>query len=294
MELIPARRLLTPVSAAPEDFFLQNYNLNLYHGCSHGCIYCDSRSACYQLGRFDEVRAKENALALLQMELRAKKRPGVVSMGAMSDPYNPFEKELELTRGALRLFREYRFGAAYYTKSDLAKRDGDLMKEIGRHNGVRAVFSITCAGDEMSRRLEPGAPVSSKRFEAVASLRDKGIFTGVWINPVAPFLTDARENIISLLRLTKEAGGQFAVCFFGMTLRTGSREYFFQALDREFPGLKERYAKSFGNAYIIESPRAGELYQAFQKECARLGLMYRFSDINQAMMARIPAQLSFF
>lgn len=294
MEYVPARQLLTPTAKDDITFFYQDYNLNLYRGCSHGCIYCDSRSVCYQLKRFDTVRAKENALELLRSELRTKKSPGIVSMGSMSDPYNPFEQQMKLTQGALQLLKEFRFGVGYATKSDLAARDASLLKEISYHNGVRATFSITCAKDALCAKLEPNAPLTSKRFQAMAAISKEGLFTGTWLNPMVPFLTDDDDNLLDLLRMTKEAGGQYVVCFFGMSLRTGSREYFFQAIDRTFPGLRHQYTETFGNDYIITSPRADHLYAIFKAECKRLGLLYRFTDINQAMMANKSEQLSFF
>ncbi len=293
METVQARQLLTPLQAT-DDFFHSDYNLNLYRGCSHGCIYCDSRSVCYQLDRFDQVRVKADALSMLREELRLKRRTGLVSTGAMSDPYNPFEAEMEITRGAFMLLRQYGFGAGFTTKSALAARDADILHDIQRGAPVRACFSITCAQDDLSMKIEPASSPASKRFEALEALSRAGIFAGVWLNPVLPFITDTEENILAILRRTKECGGQFIVCHFGMTLRTGNREYFYQALDRDFPGIKARYAKAFGLDYMCPSPRARELGEVFYKECERLHLHCRFPDINKAMFARQSRQISMF
>ena len=293
METVQAKQLLTPLHATVH-FFHSDYNLNLYRGCSHGCVYCDSRSVCYQLDRFDQVRVKEDALSMLREELRRKRKPGLVSTGAMSDPYNPYEKDLEVTRGAFLLLKQYGFGAGFTTKSSLAARDAKVLFDIQHAAPVRACFSITCAEDSLSLTLEPGASPTSKRFEALETLSRAGVFTGVWLNPVLPFLTDTEENILSIVRRTKECGGQFIVCHFGMTLRTGNREYFYQALDRDFPGVKAKYAQAFGLDYMCPSLKANELEKVFLHECTRLNLAYRFPDINRAMFAKQSRQLSMF
>ncbi len=293
METVLAKQLLTPLHAS-DEFFHSDYNLNLYRGCSHGCIYCDSRSVCYQLDRFDQVRVKENALSLLREELRRKRKPGLVSTGAMSDPYNPYEEEHKYTRCAFLLLKQYGFGVGFTTKSSLASRDSDVLYDIQRTAPVRACFSITCSEDDLSLKLEPHASPTTKRFEALEALSRAGVFAGVWLNPVIPFLTDTAENILSIVRRTKECGGQFIVCHFGMTLRTGNREYFYQALDRDFPGIKEKYAGAFGLDYMCPSVIAKELEAAFVKECIRLNLNHRFPDINRAMFEKQSMQLSMF
>ncbi len=293
METVQAKQLLSPLKPS-DEFFHSDYNLNLYRGCSHGCVYCDSRSVCYQLDRFEQVRVKENALPMLREELQRKRKAGLVSTGAMSDPYNTFEKETLVTRGALLLLRQFGFGAGFTTKSDLAARDADVLADIQRFAPVRACLSITCMDDALCRKLEPYAAVTTQRFQALAALSGAGIFAGVWLNPVLPFLTDSERNILGIVRRTKECGGQFIVCHFGMTLRTGNREYFYQALDRDFPGVKAKYAKAFGLDYMCPSPRAGELKAAFVNECDRLKIPYRFPDINRAMFLRQAKQVSMF
>ena len=294
MEYAQAKQLLTPVHVGMDDFFYANWNMNLYRGCCHGCIYCDSRSLCYHLDRFDTVRPKENALALLESELRAKRKPGIITMGAMSDPYNPLEEELRLTRGALELIRRYGFGAVYTTKSALCARDADLLADVARRAPVRVQLTVTCADDSLCQRIEPDVSPSSERFAALHRLADAGIYAGVWLNPVLPFITDTEENILGVVRKAAEAGAKFVVCFFGMTLRSGNREYYFQALEREFPGVRAKYLATFGNAYECGSPDAAHLYEVFKQECTRLGLVWRFRDINAGMLQHQPRQLSLF
>jgi len=293
LETVKAKQLLTPL--APTDYFFHSdYNLNLYRGCSHGCIYCDSRSVCYQLDRFHEVRVKESALQILREELRCKRKSGLVSTGAMSDPYNPFEKNMEVTRGAFMLLRQFGFGAGFTTKSDLAARDTDVLADIQRSAPVRACFSITCMDDALCAKIEPYAAVTTRRFEALQAFSQAGIFAGVWLNPVLPFLTDNEQNILDIVRRTKECGGQFIVCHFGMTLRTGNREYFYQALDRDFPGIKIKYAQAFGLDYMCPSPREESLKAAFEEECVRLKIPFKFQDINRVMFSKQTEQLSLF
>ncbi|MDD6051254.1 MAG: radical SAM protein [Clostridiales bacterium] len=294
MEPLIAKHLLTPVKGSMEDFFYADWNMNLYRGCSHGCVYCDSRSVCYQIDHFETVRPKENALSLLEREMRSKRDTGVITMGSMSDPYNPLEEKLQLTRQALEMIRRYRFGAAFTTKSALCARDAALLSEVSRHAPVCARMTVTCADDALCRKLEPHVAVTSERFQAIRTLADHGVFTGVWLNPVLPFLTDDEANLRRIVQMTADNGGRFVVCFFGMTLRTGNREYFFDALERDFPGVREKYLCNYGNSYELVVPDAERRYDAFREECVRQHLHWRFSDINQEMFSRMPQQTSLF
>ncbi len=293
MEAIIAKHLLTPVHGSMTDFFYADWNMNLYRGCSHGCIYCDSRSACYQIPHFDTIHPKENALALLQGELSGKRQTGVITMGSMSDAYNPLEKDLLLTRDALELIRRHRFGVAYTTKSALCARDADLLADIACHAPVCARLTVTCADDDLCRRIEPRVSLTSERFAAMQTLAGHGIFTGVWLNPLLPFLTDTEDNIRRIVRMTADHGGRFVICFFGMTLRTGNREYYFSALERDFPGVREKYLHRYGNQYALTVPRAEALYDVFREECLRQHLHWRFKDINREMFSHMPMQTSF-
>lgn len=293
MESIQARHLLTPVKVTMDNFFWADWNMNLYRGCSHGCIYCDSRSVCYRIEDFSSVRPKANALSLLESELRSKRSSGVITMGAMSDPYNPLEESLLLTRGALQLMLRYGFGAAFTTKSALCARDAQLLSDVSRRAPVCARLTVTCADDELCRKLEPCVSPTSERFAAIRTLADAGVYTGVWLNPVLPYLTDTEDNIRRIVRMTAENGGRFVVCFFGMTLRTGNREYYFDALTRLYPGIREHYLKEYGNTYEIPCRKPDRLFDAFRDECTKQGLHWRFADINREMFARMPVQTSF-
>lgn len=293
MESITAKHLLTPVRPTMEDFFYADWNMNIYRGCSHGCIYCDSRSICYRIDHFDTVTPKSNALDLLDQELRSKRSSGVITMGSMSDPYNTAELNLCLTRKALDIIKRHRFGAAFTTKSALCARDADLLSDISKNAPVCARLTVTCADDDLCQRIEPYVSTSTERFAALHTLADHGVYPGVWLNPLLPFLTDNKDNIRRIVQKTADNGGRFVVCFFGMTLRTGNREYFFSALERDFPGIRDRYIKTYGNAYELTVPNAERLYDAFRNECIKRGVHWRFSDINREMFAHMPAQTSF-
>lgn len=290
------KRLLTPTRAGEAEFFRADWTLNLYRGCNHGCVYCDSRSVCYHMEDFGRVRVKRGCLAALESELRGKKRAGVVSMGAASDAYNALEGKLEVTRGALALLRRYGFGVVIPTKSELIARDADLLGEIARHGYACAVFSITTGDEALAGFLEPAAPAPERRFAAMAKLAVAGVVTGTWLNPMLPFLTDTEANVRDVLRRTADAGGRFAICHFGVTLREGDREYFYQALeaDPRFAGVKAKYVSAFGLSYICTSPEAQRLCEVFDEECDRLGLLRDFASVNQAAGAAQPVQTRLF
>jgi len=278
MKVIPAKTIVSGY-CEKSNWFGNNYNMNIYKGCCHGCIYCDSRSDCYNIDNFDEVRAKENALDIINRDLRSKRRKGVIGTGAMSDPYNPFEKEHELTRGALELINKYGFGISIATKSDLVTRDIDLLKQINQHSPVLIKITITANEDELCGKIEPGVVPSSKRFEAVKRLTDNGIFSGVLMMPILPFIEDNEKNIRGIINRARENGAKFIYPAFGVTLRQNQREWFFNKIDKSFPGVKEKYVKTFGNSYECRSLNAKRLLSMTEKECERLGILYKMEDI---------------
>ena len=269
--------------------------MNLYRGCCHGCIYCDSRSECYGNDQFDTVMVKKDALILLEKELKSKRRTGVVMNGAMTDPYNPFEKQLEATRGALALLDRYGFGVGFATKGVLAVRDLDLLTQIHQHSPVLCKFTITAAEDELAKQIEPHAPSSSQRFEAMAKLSQAGLFTGVLLMPVLPFITDNRKNIHQILLQAKAAGAQFVYCSYGMTLRDRQRDYYYQCLDVQYPGLKEKYMRRYGSRYSCACRNPYELKAMIETECRQLGMLTQMKAIIEAYrFSRAPQQISLF
>ncbi len=278
MNFIPAKTIINRTSY-PESWFGCMYNMNIYRGCCHGCIYCDSRSDCYGIENFDEIVAKENALAIIEKELKGKRNKGLIGTGAMSDPYNPHEADCALTRGALKLVGRYGFGIHIITKSDLVVGDIDLLKQINMHAPVGIGITITAADDELAGRIEPAAPASSKRFAAVKKLSGQGIYAGILMTPILPFISDTPENILEIVRLAADNGARFIYPSMGMTLRDGQREYFYGALDKLYPGLKWKYLKAFGNSYQCFSPHHQKLSRLFQQECEHYGIAYQMADI---------------
>ncbi len=295
MEYIPAKTIVSRTKDT--TWFGTDYNMNSYKGCCHGCIYCDSRSECYRVEEFDRVRAKQDALIILRNDLQRKVKTGVVGMGAMSDPYNPFERELLLTRHALELIDAYGFGTAIATKSPLVARDADILCDIARHSPVIVKMTVTTCDDALCNKVEPFAPPASERLRAVRELSDAGLFAGVLLMPVLPFITDSDHNVLSVVRAAKENGARFVYPFFGVTLRANQREHFLNSLDDRFAGqgLRERYLAQFGERYACQSPRAKALWGVFKQECERLGLLYRMRDIiNAYKQGYENSQLSFF
>ena len=281
MEFVKAKTILTKVKDGNEWYGV-DYNMNLYRGCSHGCIYCDSRSDCYHIENFDIVKGKENMLHILENELSKKRLKGIVGIGAMSDTYNPIEIKYKQTRGALQLISKYSFGVSIDTKSNLILRDIDLLKEINSKNNVIIKFTITTPDDKLSKIIEPNVCVSSKRLEAIKTLNDNGIFAGIMMNPVLPFITDKEEDIKKLVRIASRNGAKFIHTYMGMTLRENQRAYYFDKLDEHFPGLKDKYIKNYGDKYNCLVPNYRQLYKVFTDECNKYGILYKMDEIIKA------------
>lgn len=294
MEWIPAKTILSGYSEN-NLWFGTNYNMNLYKGCSHGCIYCDSRSVCYGVESFDKVRAKENSLSILERELRSKRKRGVVGTGAMSDPYNPFEKKYELTRGALEQINRFGYGVAVATKSNLVERDIDLLQEISSHSPVLIKLTITTADDALCKKIEPNVSLSSQRFATIKNLSQAGIFAGILCMPILPFIEDNENNIKEIVAQAHDNGAKFIYPAFGVTLRQNQRQWYYDKLDKLFPSLKEKYIKTYGNSYECKSLHGKELWRIFGEECKRYGILYKMDAIVRAYKSYgQPVQLSWF
>ena len=250
--------------------------MNLYRGCSHGCIYCDSRSTCYHMEHaFEDIEVKENAIELLESTLKRKRTKCMLGTGSMTDPYIPLESEIGYVRKALSLAEQYGFGFTLITKSDRVLRDIDLLKAIHQKTKCVVQMTLTTYDEDLCRKIEPHVSTTKERFEALKQLRDAGIPTVVWLTPILPFLNDTEENIRGILRYCIEAKVYGVICFgMGMTLREGNREYFYQQLDRLFPGMKERYIRNYGMQYQIDSPKSKQLMQLFHQLCEDNGIVH--------------------
>ena len=273
--------------------------MNLYRGCRHGCIYCDSRSACYRMEHpFEDIEVKQNALTLLEDALRRKRRPCMIATGSMSDPYTPPEEELRYTRRALELILQYGFGITLLTKSSLVLRDLDLLQRINSQTKCVVQMTLTTWEESLCRILEPNVSTTTERFAALMKLKEAGIPTVVWLCPILPFLNDTAENINRLLDCCEQAGVRGIVQFgMGVTLRQGNREYFYRQLDRHFPGLKERYIRTYGNAYVLESPNSRDLLELLHRRCRDAGILHDNPSVFrylQEMEIKQPQQMSLF
>lgn len=277
-----------------------NNGMNLYRGCQHGCIYCDSRSKCYHMEHaFEDVEVKSNALELLEDALKRKRRRCMLSTGSMTDPYIPLESELRHVRGALALADRYGYGFTLITKSSRVLEDLVLLKSINAKTKCVVQMTLTTYDEDLCRKLEPNVSTTRERFETLMTLRGAGIPTVVWLSPILPFINDTEENLRGILRYCVDAGVYGVICFgMGMTLREGNREYFYGKLDELFPGMKERYIQRYGTQYALLSPRHAELMKLFHQSCEEHGIVHDndaiFAYLNAFEEKQASAQLSLF
>jgi len=254
--------------------------MNLYRGCTHGCIYCDSRSKCYQINHlFEDIEVKINAPKLLEESLKKKRKKCMIGTGAMTDPYMPLELELLHTRKCIEIIEKYGFGLAIQTKSANIVRDLDLLKKINEKSKCVVQMTLTTYNETLCKIIEPHVSTTQERIEVLKIMKKNHIPTIVWLSPLLPFINDTKENLDAILGACIEAGVYGILCFdIGVTLREGDREYFYQKLDEHFPGMKERYIRSFGNAYEVTSENSKELMPYFHKVCKKNGIV---SDVKE-------------
>ena len=264
MHFVNAKSILSPKNG-----------INIYRGCSHGCIYCDSRSICYNMNhRFEDIEVKENAPELLKTALMKKRQKFMIGTGSMTDPYIPIEKDLRCTRKCIEIIDEMNFGLTILTKSSLILRDLDILKNINKNSKCVVQMTMTTFDEKLCKTLEPNVSATYERFRTLETLRDEKIPTVVWLCPILPYINDSEENLNGILDYCIRAGVKGIICYgFGMTLRDGSRDYFYQKLDEHFPGLKERYIREFGDSYIVTSPNNQKLTGIFKNVCRKHGIM---------------------
>ncbi len=288
-EYIDAKSILSPVRGGPDPFFGTLYSMNIYRGCQHQCIYCDTRSKVYGVGNLANIRIKKDAIQLLEQKLSKLRKKGTIGTGSMNDPYMPVEEEYGLIKEALKIILKYKFPIHVITKSNLVLRDIDLIRQIGKIYSAVS-FTITSSSDDLSKVIEPGAPVSSQRLMAMRSLSQEGIYTGAVLSPVLPFITDTIENISSIVHSVSKAGGKYILAWMGMTQREGQREYYYHQLERLFPGVQEKYEKKFGDSYNCASPNSEKLYKQFRELC----LDYKIDMRMNFYKPEVPNQLKLF
>lgn len=255
--------------------------INLYRGCSHGCIYCDSRSRCYHIEHdFEDIEVKENAVELLEDALKRKRKKCMIGTGAMTDPYIPAEIKLQNTQKSLELIYKYGFGATVHTKSARVLRDLEILQKINEKTKAVVQMTLTTSDENLCRKLEPNVSTTKERFEALKKFCDAKILTVVWLSPILPFINDTEKNINEILEMCFEAKVQGIICFgMGLTLREGNREYFYASLDKHFPGLKEKYISIYGNQYEINSPDNAKLMKIFHNRCEENKIMHNVKQI---------------
>lgn len=254
--------------------------MNIYRGCSHGCIYCDSRSKCYQFTHpFEDIEVKQNAPELLDAALRKKRKKCMIGTGSMSDPYMHCEESLRLTRKCLEVIRKYGFGVTIITKSDRILQDIDLLDDINKEAKAVVQMTLTTFDDRLCSIVEPNVCNTKRRIEVLERMQERGIPTMVWMTPILPFINDTEQNVRSILDECVRVGVKGIVCFgMGLTLREGDREYYYAALDRHFPGLKKKYIEKYGNSYELPSPNSEKLWKIFEEICRRHGIMYKADE----------------
>ena len=263
-----------------KGIFTSDYGINLYRGCTHGCIYCDSRSQIYQFNhKFEDIEVKENAVELLKREL-IRRKPFMVVTGAMTDPYVPIEKRLKHVRKCLEVIYRYGYGFSCLTKSDLILRDLDLLKKINEKSKVVVQITLTTADDDLCRLIEPNVCPTSRRVEVLERLNENGIPAVVWLSPILPHINDSEENINSILDYCIDTNVKGVLNLeMGFSLREGNSEYFYKKLDENFPGLKERYIDEFGDSNFIYSKNNGKLKGIIRERCQEHGILYKQEDI---------------
>lgn len=284
-----------PIYIDAKSIIQANNNFNLTKGCMHGCIYCDSRSTCYQNGLFDQIKIKADAIKIMDKELSKRREKAILTSGGMNDPYISMAESLELTRNALKTIYKHGFGVSILTKSTNVLRDLELIKDINHRYKAIVQMTVTTFDDDMAKKIEPNVSLPSERFECLKQFSKAGINTGLWMTPILPFITDTEENIKGIVKRAHEAGVKFIVMYgIGTTMREGSREYFYNRLEKLFPGLKTKYMFTYKDEYICDSPDAPHLHDLFEEECDKYGIIYESSEIEKYMMNKPYEQLSLF
>ncbi len=287
MELIDAKSII--IRAKPNCNYLSfDYVMNIYWGCNHGCIYCYARSDYYDKigklnGNFDCIKAKKDALKIIRNDLSKKIKTGVILTGGISDPYNYEEKEHKLTRNALELINAYEYGICIITKSDLVKRDTDVLLDIKEHSPTSVNFSITCSDDDMCKKIEPHVSSTTERLKAIESLSKKGIITGVLMDPVIPYITDYVDNIRMMVKKAKYYGANYIYFSPQVTMSDGQREYFYNNAEKYYPGITDKYKKKYKKYYYCRSSNSKRLWNAFVEECEKKGIQYDMNTVNKSI-----------
>lgn len=286
MEFIDAMRIIQPVNNK-YSWFDTSFNMNIYRGCNQGCIYCDSRSACYNIENFEQIKVKTNAPFKIKNELTSKRKKGIIGLGSMSDPYNHFENESLFTRKVLKHINAYKYGVFVITKNNLVIRDIDIFRKINVHSVVNIGITITTYDDILQKQIEPNSSTTLERFEALHKMVENSIFCGILLMPVLPYINDTVENIVSIVEKAHNIGVNYIYPSFGVTLRDRQRDYFYKRID---PLLTVKYKNDFGESYFCKSPNADVLFDVFTKLCDKYEILYKMDDIIKAQRSYVKEQ----
>lgn len=287
---IEVKSILNKVNGR-DDWFGLTYNMNLYRGCEHQCIYCDTRSECYQIEDFrNEVIIKINGVNLLRNTLPKKKLIGTIGFGSMNDPYTYAEAKYGLTGQALEVIAEQGWPVHIITKSDMVLKDLATLISINK-TMAQVSFTITTVDDDLAKKIEPGAPSPSRRLKAMKIMAENGIRTGVTMMPVLPFILDTQLNLTMLVEAAHANKAAYILPAFGMTLRDRQREHYYSALDQNFPGIRQKYEETFGEKYSATATRKDFLEGLFNRLCGQFGIATR---IEKYPSRQCIAQLGLF
>jgi len=295
MEYIDAKTIIRKCPPT-WDYLWFDFAMDLYRGCSHGCIYCYARSSYYEKTEdFSNIRAKKNALQIVRDELRRKIKTGVMLVGGMSDTYNPWEKELQLTRNSLELLNAFGFGVCIITKSKLVVRDTDIFTNIKQHSPASVNFSITCSDDAIGKKIEPCASTTTERFEALGYLSKNGITAGVMMDPMVPFVTDTEENVREMVKKSKHYGASYIYLSTQVTMADIQRDYFLHEGEKRFPGISQKFRARYKNYYRCRPYESQKLWGVFAEECDKENIQCNLREFNQTLMREtIPYQMNLF
>lgn len=284
-----------PIYIDANSIIQGNNNFNLTKGCIHGCIYCDSRSTCYQNGLFDQIKIKSDAIKIMNKELSKKRKKAILTTGAMNDPYISIPESLELTRNALKTIYQHGFGLSILTKSANMLRDLQLIKDINHRYKAIVQMTVTTYDDDIAKKIEPNVTRPSERFACLKQFSKAGLKTGIWMTPLLPYITDTEDNIKGIIKRAHNVGVKFIIMYgIGTTMREGSREYFYNRLEKLYPGLKTKYIYTYKDEYICDSPNAAYLQKVFEETCEQYDILYKSEDIEKYIFNKPYEQLSLF
>ena len=280
-------------------------SLNPYRGCEHGCAYCYARPTHEYLGfssgvDFESrIMVKEDAPALLRAELlKPSYKPVTLSISGVTDPYQPIEKKLRITRGCLEVLAEARHPVVLITKNHLITRDVDLLAELARHQATSVYISITTLDPELARKLEPRASSPQMRLEAIRLLNEAGVPVGVSTAPIIPGLNDS--EIPALIDAARAAGAQFAG-YTVVRLPFAVKDVFRAWLDQHFPGMRDKILGrieetqgqtlshgDFGKRLKGTGIWSQQIAALFRVSLQRAGMLHRRPEVNEAAFRRPP------